>query len=97
MLGLGADSESFHRTIAQLALNLPIHAILPIGNAAITACRTVADASALAEGFENPKVIVLPRSEVASWIRNRTAQMVVLVKGSRALALESLVDELKNS
>lgn len=94
MLGLGADSEFFHRKIAQLSLDLPIDAILPIGDAAVAAA---ASASTTSEGSGNPRVIVLPRSEIAGWIRNRMTPMVVLVKGSRALALEDLVDELKNS
>jgi len=90
MLGLGTASERFHREVAQLALQLPIDVILPVGQAAIAACQAVAPAS------DSSKIVILPRNEVSSWIVAYSPAMVVLVKGSRGLALETLAAELQD-
>ena len=91
MLGLGAESERFHREIAQLALRLPIDAILPVGDAAIAACRSVATLP------DEARFVVLARQEIKAWINSFSTSMVVLVKGSRALELDKLVDELQRA
>ena len=92
MLGLGRDTERYHREIVRLALSLPIDAILPIGEAAIAACRA-ADAS---------KIVLLPREEIGRHLARQVAprqaaqSTIVLIKGSRVLELETLVDELQS-
>ncbi|MCK5827547.1 UDP-N-acetylmuramoyl-tripeptide--D-alanyl-D-alanine ligase [Candidatus Bipolaricaulota bacterium] len=89
MSGLGTDSDRFHREIAQQALHHPIDTILPIGDAAISACRAVTMPA------EKARVVVLPRDEIKPWvIAGGSDSMVVLVKGSRDLALENLVANL---
>ena len=97
MFGLGGDSARFHLEIAQLALSLPIYAILPIGDAAVAACHAAIALSVGTGRHEDGRIVVLPRHEINNWIHNFSDSMVVLVKGSRALTLEDLVDELRNS
>lgn len=89
---LGGDTERYHREIVRLALSLPIDAILPIGEAAIAACRRAADAS---------KIVLLPREKMGRHLARQPASRrvaqstIVLIKGSRALELETLVEELQ--
>ncbi len=89
---LGGDTERYHREIVRLALSLPIDAILPIGEAAIAACRRAADAS---------KIVLLPREKMGRHLARQLAPRrvaqptIVLIKGSRALELETLVEELQ--
>lgn len=85
MIGLGAETDRFHRDVLRLALSLSIDAILPIGKAAITACRAANDTT----------VILLPRSEVVRTVRRLAPRMIVLIKGSRVLELDALVEELR--
>jgi len=86
MYGLGGDTERYHREIVRLALTLPIDAILPIGEAAIAACRAA----------NSSKVVLLPREEIGSHLLRQVEQStIVLIKGSRALELETLVEELQ--
>jgi len=87
MVGLGIDTERYHREIVRLALTLPIDAILPVGEAAIAACRA-ADSS---------KVMLLPREEIGSHLLTQkpVPSTIVLIKGSRTLELETLVEELQ--
>ncbi len=85
MHGLGAETDGFHREVIRLALSLPIDAILPIGEAAVTACRATDEAP----------VILLPRGEIVRHVRQLAPQMIVLIKGSRALGLEALVEDLR--
>ena len=90
MYGLGTASARFHRDIAQQALSLPIDVILPIGDTAIAACHAVT-----VHSEDAARVIVLPRHEIVRWIHDFAPALVVLVKGSRALGLENLVDALQ--
>ncbi|MFC2079827.1 hypothetical protein ACFLSZ_07590, partial [Candidatus Bipolaricaulota bacterium] len=88
MVGLGEDTNRFHRDVVELALSLPIDSILPIGQAAVSACRAV-DAS---------RMLLLPREEIAQHLKRRLSpETTVLIKGSRALELETLVEELQPS
>jgi len=92
MYGLGTDSARYHREVARLAVDLRIDTILPVGEAAISACRA-GDAA---------NVVLMPQEEITGYVlarhtpRQQTAQsMVILIKGSRAMALEALVEELQ--
>lgn len=87
MFGLGSDTERYHHEVARLALSLPIDAILPIGEAAVAACRAADDS----------RIVLLPREEVGRHVRQMASQTILLIKGSRALGLETLVDELQLS
>jgi UDP-N-acetylmuramoyl-tripeptide--D-alanyl-D-alanine ligase len=85
MLGLGADTDRYHREVLRLALDLPVDLVLPVGHAAVSACR--------ADG--HPKIAIVPRDNVVAYVRQHASPAsVVLVKGSRALQLETLVDQL---
>jgi len=87
MVGLGIDAERYHREIVRLALALPIDAILPVGEAAISACRAAGSS----------KIMLLPREEIGSHLlaQEPLPSTIVLIKGSRALELETLVEELQ--
>lgn len=84
MLDLGSNSASYHRNTVELALNLGIDVIFPVGERTMAACQSIERAV-----FTRP-------SERASRIRGLLSETdnVVLVKGSRALALEHLVGQL---
>lgn len=85
MLGLGIETDAFHRSILRQALELSIDAILPVGERARAACMAVND----------PRILRLPRDGIVAFVREQsTAFTVFLVKGSRALHLETLVEEL---
>jgi UDP-N-acetylmuramoyl-tripeptide--D-alanyl-D-alanine ligase len=86
MLGLGPDTERYHRDILQLALSLSIDRVVPIGTAATTACRAVSD----------PRIASMPREKIVPCLLGHLGPAsVVLIKGSRALKLETLVDQLR--
>jgi len=87
MRDLGADADRYHHEILDLALRLGIDAILPVGDGAIAACRARVA----------PAVRIVARGELAGAIdalAHEGTELIVLVKGSRALALDRLVDEL---
>ena len=84
MLDLGVESDRFHREIAALALRLGIDTVIPVGDRPTAACRLEA-ASITVEG--DARTEVLRRIEP-------NCDAVVLVKGSRALRLERLVEAL---
>ncbi|MEW5826589.1 MAG: UDP-N-acetylmuramoyl-tripeptide--D-alanyl-D-alanine ligase [Candidatus Bipolaricaulota bacterium] len=87
MLGLGEGSARLHDETVRRALSLAVDAIYPVGEAAAAAARRVGD----------PRILVLPRERVAVHVAKRladTTDAAVLVKGSRGVGLESLVDEL---
>ncbi len=87
MRELGPDADRYHREVVDLALDLGIDAVLPVGARAADACRT----------RSSPAIRFVDRDELdrtihALCLDSRDA--FVLVKGSRALKLERLVDEL---
>jgi UDP-N-acetylmuramoyl-tripeptide--D-alanyl-D-alanine ligase len=86
MLGLGVDTDRFHREIANLALSLPIDTVLPLGESSVAACQAAND----------PRIVTLPRQDIATAVRRLAPPTVVLIKGSRALGLEALVEELQS-
>ena len=88
MRDLGPDSDRYHREALDLALDLGIDAIHPIGERAIAACQPKT-ASAIR---------IIPRDQLPAHLRApRPAgtDHILLVKGSRALALERLVEQLR--
>jgi len=88
MRGLGTETSRYHREILDLALSLPIDLILPVGEAAVDACRDVV----------SPAVVLMPdRARLLQRLRSLPKNAVVLIKGSRALGLEALVDDLTAS
>ena len=87
MRELGPEADRYHREAVDLALDLGIDAVLPVGDLAVDACRTrPADAIRFVDRDE------LDRSIRSICAPSRDA--FVLVKGSRALELERLVEEL---
>ncbi len=85
MLGLGESANDYHHDIVQLALSLPINVIVPIGSMATAACRTAGDS----------RIVDMPREKIVPYLRTLDPTSVILVKGSRALELETLVDQLR--
>jgi len=87
MRDLGPGAHRYHREAVDLALDLGIDAVLPVGDRAVAACRTrPADT-----------IRLVNRDELRHTIRSicpASRDAFVLVKGSRALELERLVDEL---
>lgn len=87
MLGLGPLSDGLHEETIRDALALPIDVVLPVGDAAVAACRRAGDA----------RVRLVPRAAIAETIVREFAAVddgVVLVKGSRGVGLEDVVDEI---
>jgi len=87
MRELGPEADRYHREAVDLALDLGIDAVLPVGDLAVDACRTrPGDAIRFVDRDELDRAI---RS-----ICSASRDAFVLVKGSRALELERLVEEL---
>jgi len=86
MLDLGEESASYHRKILEEALKLKIDAIFPVGDHPTEACRSIGTDRAV---FSPPDELLLRLSEGLIGGDN-----VVLVKGSRALRLERIVQGL---
>ena len=88
MLGLGQDAPAFHTEIAQLAGKLGIHAIIPVGAQATAACAALTELEA----------IRLPRDAIPGYLLRRAKECavpsVILVKGSRDVGLEQLIEKL---
>ena len=86
MHGLGRQTRRYHREILDLARSLPIDLILPVGGAAVDACKQ-----------SNSAQIEIPRDRADLLVRLRELprNAVVLIKGSRALELDTLVEALK--
>jgi len=87
MLDLGPDTDRYHREIVQLALSLGVEAILPVGEQAVAACRACRSES----------IAIIDRAELVGAILKLcrdSCERLILVKGSRALGLERLVEDL---
>ena len=87
MLDLGEESERYHRSIVEEALKLRIDLIFPLGDRPVEACRRLGSARA----------VISPPDRLVATIKAALdrADNVVLVKGSRDLKLERIVDALK--
>jgi UDP-N-acetylmuramoyl-tripeptide--D-alanyl-D-alanine ligase len=83
MEGLGNHEARYHREVLQHALSLPVDEILPVGAAAEAACREETSRA----------VRLLPREEIAARLKTLGPSAVVLIKGSRGLRMETLVEE----
>jgi len=86
MRDLGEDSERLHRETAAAALELGVDAIAPVGSLPAAAC----------EGLPAAKIICASREDLRDAVRSylRGSQDVVLVKGSRALRMDVLIEDL---
>jgi UDP-N-acetylmuramoyl-tripeptide--D-alanyl-D-alanine ligase len=87
MRELGPEADRYHREAVDLALDLGIEAVLPVGDRAVNACRERLTKA----------VMIVEWAKLADAVRalcRDSADSLVLVKGSRALELERLVEEL---
>ena len=87
MRNLGPDADRYHREVLDLALHLEIDAIFPVGARAVGACRA----------HPARAITIVDRDDLGAAIRDlcrESEDHIVLAKGSRALELERLVDEL---
>ena len=88
MLDLGEDSPRYHRKVVEEALRLGIDRIYPVGDRPTAASRESGTDRAV---YSRPEDLVRTLSNELSGPDD-----VVLVKGSRALALERIVDRLRS-
>ena len=90
MLELGEDANRFHREILELALQLGVSPIFPVGELANQAAQDVL------EEVPRSTIIYSDRQELAGCIRRSLEgdRNLLLVKGSRRLGLEGLVERL---
>ena len=87
MRDLGLDADRYHREILDLAVELNVDLIVPVGERATAACRE----------RPSPSVALVEGGQVADAVRRfcqAGEEALVLVKGSRALELERLVDRI---
>jgi len=91
MLELGEESPRFHHEILELALRLGVSPIFPVGESATQAAEEM-----LTRGPSGTFVLTR-REELADHIKKELQgkQNLLLVKGSRRLGLEDLVEELQ--
>lgn len=92
MLELGEAAARFHREILELALGLGIAPIFPVGELANQAAQDVL------EEVPRSTIIRSDRQELAGCIRRslKGDRNLLLVKGSRRLGLEELVERLRS-
>lgn len=92
MLELGEAAARFHREILRLALGLGIAPVFPVGELANQAAQDVL------EEVPRGTIIYSDRQELAGCIRRslKGDRNLLLVKGSRRLGLEQLVERLKS-
>ena len=90
MLELGERSLQFHREILELALSLHIAPIFPVGESATEEARTFLGCVPLGT------IVFAAKLRLAARIRDtlKGDRNLLLVKGSRLLGLEKLVEEL---
>ena len=93
MLELGEESARFHRQILELALQLGISPIFPVGELATQAVTDTGKA------ISEAAFIIIPQGELADQIREHLpgSQNLLLIKGSRRLGLEQIVDQLRGA
>lgn len=92
MLELGSDAESLHRQIGELAARIGVSRLYAVG----THAGALADA-ALKAGMKKEGVFVGTRSEIAADLKDRLQpDDWILVKGSRGMAMEQIVQEITN-
>jgi len=87
MRELGPETDRYHREAVDLALDLGVDVVLPVGDLAIDACR--------ARPIDAIRFV--DRDDLGGTIRSVCPALrdaIVLIKGSRALELERLVEEL---
>jgi len=86
MLDLGEESASYHREVLAEALKLKIDLIFPVGDRPTEACRSMG----------TDRAVFCPLDELFLRLARELSrdENVVLVKGSRALRLERIVQDL---
>jgi UDP-N-acetylmuramoyl-tripeptide--D-alanyl-D-alanine ligase len=87
MLELGERSAALHEEVARFALGLPIDLVYPVGESARAAFGALG----------NPRVRIIGRGRVAADLvgrLERETNAVILVKGSRGMRLEEIVEDI---
>ena len=86
MRDLGRDTDRYHREILDLAIGLGIDAIFPVGARAIAACRERTSGA----------IEIVERNRLPERLAGCVSgdDRIVLVKGSRVLELERLIEDL---
>ena len=85
MRELGDQSRAGHRQVGHTAKLLGIDTLVVVGE----------EAAVIAEGYGDEAILTAGRAEALAWVReNAAGSDVVLVKASRGVALESIVDGL---
>lgn len=92
MLELGSEAENLHRQIGALAARIGVSRLYAAGNFA----GALADA-AIQAGMRKDAVFVGTRSEIAADLKDRLQpDDWILVKGSRGMAMDQIVQEIIN-